>query len=55
MARIPALILLALFLGGCPHAPQQEAPSQPYATREGLTVRLHPSEISFRVPQQWLE
>jgi hypothetical protein len=55
MIRTPAVVLFVVFLASCRHDPQQEAEIQAHATGEGPVFTLHPSEISFRVPQQWLE
>jgi hypothetical protein len=48
-------MLLAVLLSGCHHGGQQQRSTAPYASRSGLTITLHPSAITFRVPQQWLE
>jgi hypothetical protein len=52
--RVATTLLFALSLNGCRHSSQPTA-VEPYSTRDGPIVTLHPSGISFRVPQQWLE
>lgn len=48
-------ILAVLFLSSCYRAANPTAEAQRYATREGQKIILHPSGVSFRIPQQWLE
>jgi hypothetical protein len=52
--RVSAALLMALSLSGC-HRSSQPIAVEPYSTRDGPTITLHPSGVAFRVPQQWLE
>jgi hypothetical protein len=48
-------ILAVLFLSSCHRSANPTVEAQPNATREGQKITLHPSGVSFRIPQQWLE
>jgi hypothetical protein len=48
-------ILAVLFLSSCHRGASPASESPRYATRDGQKITLHPSGVSFRVPQQWME
>jgi len=50
---IAAILLLAAKL--CMEVDLRIGDAGRYATRQGRTIQLHPSNITFQVPQSWLE
>jgi hypothetical protein len=55
MRLFATAIVAVLFLSSCHRAASPTAEPPRYATRDGQKITLHPSGVSFRVPQQWLE